>query len=445
MKKILLIGAGRSATSLINYLKLHASSYDWWLTIGDYSVSLAEEKLKDFSRGNAISFDVHNLEQVQKEVQQVDLVISMLPAHLHFLVAQQCVNFSKSLLTASYVSSEIKMLDKEAKEKGILILMEMGLDPGIDHMSAKKEIDAIHEKGGVIHTFKSFTGGLVAPESDTNPWNYKFTWNPRYVVLAGQGTVKFLRNNNYKYIPYHNLFNRLDEIFVDGYGAFEGYPNRDSLKYRDLYDLQEIPTILRGTLRRKGFCRAWNVFVQLGITDDSYALESMENVTYREFINAYLPYNETLSVEEKIAKQFQVSLDDDIIFKLKWLGLFSNEKIGLTGQVSPAKILQNVLEQKWKLGENDRDMIVMQHGFEYEINHEKYDLKASMVVLGDDSKMTSMAKTVGLPLGIAAKLYLTNQLSLVGVQIPIHKEIYEPILEELKDFGIDFTYQNKKI
>ena len=263
MKKILLIGAGRSATSLINYLKLHASNHDWWITIGDYSVSLAEEKLKDFSRGNAISFDVHNQEQVQKEIQQVDLVISMLPAHLHFLVAQQCVNFSKSLLTASYVSSEIKMLDKQAKEKGILILMEMGLDPGIDHMSAKKEIDAIHEQGGVINTFKSFTGGLVAPESDTNPWNYKFTWNPRNVVLAGQGTVKFLRNNNYKYIPYHNLFNRLDEIFVEGYGIFEGYPNRDSLKYRDLYDLQKIPTILRGTLRRKGFCRAWNIFVQL--------------------------------------------------------------------------------------------------------------------------------------------------------------------------------------
>ncbi len=443
MKKILLIGAGRSATSLINYLITNAPKYNWWLIVADYSLSLAEEKLQNFSRGEAIQFDIHNTEQVQKRVQEVDLVISMLPAHLHFLVAQQCVNFSKNLLTASYVSSEIQLLDQQAKEKGIIILMETGLDPGIDHMSAKKEIDAIHEKGGNIQSFKSFTGGLVAPKYDNNPWNYKFTWNPRYVVLAGQGTVKFLRNHHYKYIPYHNLFNRLDKIYVENYGEFEGYANRDSLKYRELYGLENIPTILRGTLRRKGFSRAWNVFVQLGLTDDSYTLKNMQDVSYRDFINAYLPYSDVLSVEKKISQFFQIELDDDILHKIEWLGLFSSEKINIKEDVTPAQILQSVLERKWKLEDDDKDMIVMQHILEYELNEQTFELKASMVVLGDNSNMTSMAKTVGLPLGIAAKLLLTNKLNITGVHIPIQKDIYEPILDELKNYGIDFFYEEK--
>ena len=253
--------------------------------MGDVSLSQAQEKIKGFTLSKAIVFDVFNQKLLTNEINNADVVISMLPAHLHLPVAKECVDLGKSLFTASYVSKEIQELSEKAKDKGILILMEAGLDPGIDHISAMHEIDLIKEKGGEITLFKSFTGGLVAPESDDNPWNYKFTWNPRNVVLAGQGTVKFVRNGFYKYITYHNLFKRLETVSIDGYGDFEGYANRDSLKYRELYGLENIPTIFRGTLRKKGFCEAWDVFVQLGMTDDSYELEGVDSMTYREFIN----------------------------------------------------------------------------------------------------------------------------------------------------------------
>lgn len=333
----------------------------------------------------------------------------------------------------------MKALEEDAKKAGVIIINEIGVDPGIDHLSAKKIIDGIEENGGILLEFETFTGGLVAPESDNNPWNYKFTWNPRNVVLAGQGgAVKFIQEGTYKYIPYHKVFRRTEIIDIEGYGKFEGIANRDSLKYRSVYGLEDIKTMYRGTLRRPGFCRAWNTFVQLGATDDSYTIENSENMTFREFINLFLPYNPTDSVELKLRHYLNLAHDEIELFeKLEWLDLFEEIPIGLKN-ATPAQILQKILERKWTLSEDDKDMIVMWHRFVYSIKGSQKELHSSMVVKGDNQVNTAMAKTVGLPVGITAKLILQGKISEAGIHIPIKKNIYEPLLAELEEFGIRF-------
>lgn len=436
MKRILVVGAGLSATSLIDYLLNKSEENDWNVVVGDFDLSLAEQKINSHPRGTALHFDVFDIEQRNDAIREADIVISMLPARMHVLLAEDCVIQGVDMITASYVSDEIKALHEKANEKGVLLLNEIGLDPGIDHLSAKKIIDEIHSKGGEITLFKSFCGGLVAPEYDDNPWNYKFTWNPRNVVLAGQGTAQFIRNNLYKYIPHHKLFKRVEEVEVLNEGIFEAYANRDSLSYRDVYNLSEIPTMLRGTLRRPGFSRAWDVFVQLGMTDDTFELSNVSEMTHREFVNSFLVYDTVKTVENKIQEYF--TIDDEVMQKLTWLGLFENTKIGLE-KGTPAQVLQHILEQKLSLKADEKDMIVMQHLFEYTLNGDDHKLKSSLVLKGKDQLNTAMSMTVGLPVAIAAELILTDKIKMSGVKIPIDKEIYLPVLEKLKEFGIDFV------
>lgn len=439
MKKILLIGAGRSAASLINYLLENSASHDWHIRVGDISLELAQEKVHGNERATAFVFDVKDSEQRAKEISESDIVVSMLPAFMHGLVAKDCVKYKRPLVTASYVNDEMEALDKEVRDACVIFLNEMGLDPGLDHLSAMQILDEVRGQGAKMIGFESFTGGLVAPENDNNPWNYKFTWNPRNVVLAGQGqAVKFIQEGQYKYIPYHKLFRRTEIIEIEGYGRFEGYANRDSLHYRSIYKLDDIPTIYRGTLRRVGFCRAWDVFVQLGATDDSYIMDNTEQMTHRQFINSFLAYNLHDSVEIKLMQYLHIDQDSDLMEKLRWLGIFDNTPIGLKN-ATPAQILQHILEKKWSLDEGDKDMIVMWHKFDYELNGQKHHRETSLVVLGDDAHHTAMAKTVGLPMGIATKLILEGKINLKGVVIPIHKEIYKPVLDELKKYGINFT------
>lgn len=444
MQNILILGAGLSASSLIKYLLDHSNDYDWKIRIGDLSEETARKKVAGHPNGTAFQFDVSNFEQCREEVKQADIVVSMLPASMHFTVAQACVEFGKNMVTASYVSKEIQSLHEKAKEKGILILNEIGVDPGIDHMSAMKVIDKVRNEGGEIIEFYSATGGLVAPKHDNNPWNYKFTWNPRNVVLAGQGTSMFIKNGKYKYIPYHKLFSRLMRTHVLDYGEFEMYPNRDSLKYREIYGLQDIPTMYRGTMRRPGFSKAWNVFVQLGCTDDSFIIEDSENMTYREFINSFMRYEPEVSVETKLSKYIGIEEDSEIMYKLRWLGFFSQTKIGLK-KATPAQILQHILLQKWVLDKDDKDMIAMQHRFVAKTNGVEKQIISSMVIEGDDQTHTAMSKTVGFPVAIATKLILTGKISAKGVKIPIDQAIYQPVLEELETMGIKFVEEEKML
>jgi saccharopine dehydrogenase-like NADP-dependent oxidoreductase len=439
MRKILIIGAGRSASSLIKYLLDKSEAENLLLTIADLSEALANKKTGNHKNARAISFDVCNDEQRKQEIQQADIVISMLPAHLHIEVAKDCVFYKKSMITASYISEEMKSLDFQAKENQIVLMNEIGLDPGIDHMSAMKIMDDIKSKGGKIILFESFCGGLVAPESDTNLWNYKFTWNPRNVVLAGQGgAAKFIQEGTYKYIPYHKLFRRTEFLEVEGFGRFEAYANRDSLKYREVYGLEAVDTCYRGTIRRVGFSKAWDVFVQLGMTDDTYIIDDSEHMSNRDFVNLFLPYHPTDSVEIKFRHQLKIDQDDVIWDKLLELDLFSKSVVTGLKNATPAQMLEKILSYKWTLQPEDKDMIVMYHKIGYEINGEQKQIDATMVCLGDDQTYTAMAKTVGLPVAIATLKILNGEISTTGVQLPTAKEVYLPILEELEQYGVVF-------
>ncbi len=439
MKNILLIGAGRSTYSLIKYIAQHADQYQWKLSIADQQLELAEEKAGWHPNFSAHLLDVRDAEQRSNMIAAHDIVISMLPAHMHMEVARDCLRFKKHMLTASYISPEMEALDTEARAAGVIMINEIGVDPGIDHLSAMKVLDEIRDQGGKMLLFESFTGGLVAPESDNNPWNYKFSWNPRNVVLAGSGgAVKFIQEGKYKFIPYHQLFRRTEFIEVEGYGRFEGYANRDSLRYRATYGLQDIPTIYRGTLRRPGFCRAWDVFVKLGMTDDSYVLPDSDKMSKRDFTNTFLAYNPNDSVELKLMHYLNIPQDSELMEKLSWLGIFEDEVIGLKN-ATPAQMLQKILEDRWRMADNDKDMIVMFHKFGYEHKGEQKMIESSMVCIGKNHQETAMALTVGLPLGIALKNVLTGTISTPGVQIPITREIYQPMLEELRENGIFFN------
>ncbi|NOY49754.1 MAG: saccharopine dehydrogenase [Chlorobi bacterium] len=437
MKKILVLGAGLSTISLIDYLLKNAEENQWQLTLGDIDKELAIKKVNGSPYGRAITFDVTDEQNTLKVISDHDVVISMLPAFMHMKVITKCIELKKPMLTASYATPEVKALNEEAKTAGIPIMMELGVDPGIDHMSAMNVINRIREEGGKLKSFYSFTGGLVAPEYDNNPWNYKFTWNPRNVVLAGNGVSKFINNGRYKYIPYHRLFDRVLKRKILNYGDFEVYANRDSLSYREIYGLEDIPSMYRGTIRRPGFSKAWNVFVRLGATDDDYIIEDSENMTYRQFINSFLRYDPEMPVEIKLKLYCVNSCDPEVFKKLEWLGIFDKRKIGLK-RATPAQVLLKLLLGKWAMDPDDRDMLIMQHEFKYEVGNEEKMIVSAMAFEGENQEKTAMAITVGLPLAITTKLFLQGKIKRTGIVLPITEDIYKPVLDELKTFGISF-------
>ena len=439
MRKILIVGAGKSSPYLIKYLLDNSQKQELDLHIVDLTTNHLL-KYKKNQRCKVSSIKISNEEERDKFISEVDLVISMLPARFHILLAKTCIKFKKNLLTASYVSDEMKTFDSEIKNKGLLFLNEMGLDPGIDHMSAKKVIDDLIKKGSKINSFKSYTGGLIAPESDNNKWNYKFTWNPRNVVLAGQGTpAKYIENNEYKYINYNRLFKTTEKIKIKGYGEFEVYPNRDSLKYRNIYSLNNIETMIRGTIRKVGFSESWNMFVTLGLTNDSFKISNSKGMSYRDYLNCFLPFDKNLSIEDKLAKVLSISQNDKNWDKLTEIDIFSSTKKIMLENASPSEILEFILRDSWKLEKQDKDMIVMYHEFEHENKTgSKEKVLSTMVCKGYDNVYTAMAKTVGLPLAISSLLILNNKINLNGIQTPINSDIYNPVLKELKKFGINF-------
>ncbi len=439
VRTILVLGAGKSTSYLLDYFLKKANEENIHLKIGDLRPENIPDEFSRHSNCTVFTLDIFNEADRKKAVSEASIVVSMLPASLHINVARDCIEFNKHLITASYISNELKALDDKVKEKGLVFMNEIGLDPGIDHMSAMEVIDRIRDAGGKMLLFESFTGGLVAPESDTNLWHYKFTWNPRNVVLAGQGgAAKFIQEGTYKYIPYQKLFRRTEFMDVEGYGTFEAYANRDSLKYREAYGLQDALTLFRGTMRRVGFSKAWQMFVVLGMTDDSYSIENSEGMSYREFVNLFLPYSPTDSVELKMRHYLKIDQDDIMWGKLLDLNIFDDSKKIPLKNASPAQMLQYILEDSWTLKEDEKDMIVMYHKFGYELNGEKKQIDANMVVIGENRRYTAMSKTVGLPVAIATLKILNGEITTPGVQIPISKEVYEPILSELRTQGIEF-------
>jgi len=440
MRKILIIGAGKSTSSLVRYLNEQSSTQNFQIILADKTLKQAEKIAGNFEKIEVEGLDIFDASDRANAVKSVDIVVSMLPARFHIEVAKDCVKFDKNMVTASYVSDDMEALEDEVKAKGLTFMNEIGVDPGIDHMSAMQVIDRIKNKGGKLIMFESFTGGLVAPESDDNLWHYKFTWNPRNVVVAGQGgAAKFIQEGKYKYIPYQRLFRRTEFLKVPKFGKFEGIANRDSLKYREIYGLEEIPTLYRGTLRRVGYGKAWNIFVQLGMTDDTYVMDNTKDMSYREFVNSFLPYSPTDSVELKLRHNLKIDQDDLIWEKLLELDLFNPKKVIGLKDATPAQALQKILEDQWTLQPEDKDMIVMYHKFGYELNGDKHQIDSTMVSIGENQTYTAMAKTVGLPVGMATLKILNGEITRKGVLRPIYPDVYNPILKDLEAYDIEFN------
>ena len=513
MKTILLFGAGKSATVLIDYLLAQAPEENWQVLVVDANLELAKMKTGDSVYASPLSFDINDNMERGRYIRMADIVISLLPPQLHIEVARDCIRLEKNLLTASYVDEAIRALSKEIEDKQLFFLYEMGLDPGIDHMSAMQLIDQIHAKGGMIHSFKSHCGGLVAPESDDNPWHYKISWNPRNIVLAGKAGAHYRENGEEKKVPYHELFHTTHRVEVPGLESLGWYPNRDSLSYLTLYGLENTATFIRTTLRHPDFMYGWNNIIELNLTDETPVYdtdgktlqelfkEHMDKQGFGEWLNKKLSerFSQTKDLLEKLVQLAEAENESDevpesflavekdgqleevnldeakntaaeflshkmheanlTLKQLFFLGLDDDTTLVNKGKCSAADLLQFALEKKLVLYPQDKDMIVMLHEIQYTVGSQQsavgsqqsssakamedtFAVSSSLVVKGEDSLRTAMARTVGLPLGIAAKLILNGTIQMTGLHIPTSKTIYEPVLAELKNYGVSFTEQH---
>ncbi|HMO62805.1 MAG TPA: saccharopine dehydrogenase C-terminal domain-containing protein [Ferruginibacter sp.] len=420
MKTILLIGAGKSAAVLIDYLVQGATQQQWHLIIADASKATILDKINHSTAAEAIALDITDAASRSATISRADIVISLLPPALHFLAAKDCIQLQKHLLTASYLDDNMKSLKQEIENRQLLFLCEMGLDPGIDHMSAMQLVDGIKKKGGKITSFKSHCGGLVAPENDDNPWHYKISWNPRNVVLAGKAGAEYKWQNKIIHTTYAELFSSCTEVIAEGLGTLAYYPNRNSLGYMPLYGLEDAATFIRTTLRHPAYCKGWNAIVQAGLTDDTVLIDA-SGLTYSQWAAPVAAYIQPGNKE-----------------MLHYLGLMDDTPVPARAKTS-ADILQHLLETRLQMQPNDKDMIVMLHEIEYSIDGKNKKMKSSLVVKGEDSLRTAMAKTVGLPLGIAAKCIIDGTIMLRGLQVPVLKEIYDPVLQDLARQGIVFN------
>jgi saccharopine dehydrogenase (NADP+, L-glutamate forming) len=443
MKNVLICGAGMSATDLISYLLEHSVEYDWNVTVGDISVETVEKKIDGHPRGKAVYFDCYDAAIMERYIKDSDIVISLLPPGMHAAAAKIALKYNAHVVTASYASQEMIDMHKEAKEKGLIFLNELGADPGIDHMNGMRSIDKIKKMGGELLTFTSYCGSLVAPESNDNPWGYKFTWSPMNVILAGSAGACFYKNGDFRCIPYNRLFKDPKIIKIPGFREFEAYENRDSIVYRKKYGLDEIPTMIRSTLRYPGFCEAWNMIVKLGLTADNYRIDDSENMTYRQWVASYLPENGG-DLENTVADFLQIERGGKLHEQLLWTELLSDRPIKRING-TPAEILLDLLLDKLKFKDDDTDMLVFFERLEYKIDGELFEHISYLVTKGIDHLHTAISRTVGFPAAIGAKLILNGEIKSQGVLFPWSKEVYDPILDELEQLGIAYTSYDNKI
>jgi len=437
MKNIAVFGAGRSTYYLFEYLdKLVAEDPAYTVRVYDASRANLQSQLKGLNRLHAHEIDVSSPLAVQHAVMQCDVAVSMLPPALHMKVAQFCIEHEKHLATASYVSPEMRSLHHQVVGKGLIFINELGLDPGIDHMSAVHIIRRLKDAGAEITSFESHCGGLIREEDVSgNPWKYKFTWNPMNVVTAGKnGMATYRHHGALKFIPYTALFRRTDRFSIPGYGEFEAYANRDSLSYENAYSINGIPTMYRGTFRRPGFCSAWSVPVHLGMTDTETYIDQ-PGLTGIQFVKFFLPDGDESyrQVIQQLTGASRADLD-----ALAWLGLFDETPLPLH-KGTPAEILLELLKTKWALAPEDRDQVVMLHRFSYRLHGKNKHLNSWMVAEGSDQRKTAMAKTVGLPLGMGVRLICEGRIKEKGVLIPVSAQWHEPILQWLEEWNIRFT------
>ncbi len=438
MLHVLIAGAGKSSAHLIRYMLTHARQ-KWKVVVMDADAEMVAEKLNGHPKGEAAIINITDEPARQQLVRNADIVLSLMPPHLHYLLAKDCLKFKKTLITSSYVSEEIKALDTAARKAGVMMMCEMGLDPGIDHMSANALIHGVHRIAGSIHSFRSYCGGLVAPECDDNPWHYKISWNPRNIVLAGKQGASWIENGKCCETGYKELYSTVRKVKINELGTWAYYPNRDSLKYLDLYHLPEIRTFMRATLRHPAFMKGWEIIVRAGLTNEDDVFD-VNHCTYSEWLTKKAGLKNTNGLKESFSIKFAVEAKE--MQQLEWLGLFDHRRITGSGRLSSADILQTLLEEKWKMGRLDKDMVVMQHNIEYERRKISVKLSSTMIVKGEDRMYSAMSKTVGLPMAILAKKILLNEINisaLAGVHIPVMPEVYVPVLKELRKNGVEFV------
>lgn len=435
MRKIVLFGAGKSASSLIGFLSAYCHKNNLLLEVCDFNLIATQKKLQGLKAVEAAEVDVTDEAQRRAHIEKAAIVISLLPPALHYLVAKDCLLYSKNLLTASYVDDEVAALADEVKAKGLLFISEMGLDPGIDHMSAMKLLSDLKNRNAEIVSFYSHCGGLVSPESDDNPWHYKITWNPANVVSAGRSGARYILGGKETHISYTEVFNHPDQqIELQETGPLSWYANRNSLPYIETYGLHQVENFIRTTLRYPDFIKGWNLFVQMQLTIDDDQAEISSFKTVKEWFN----YKKEKFLKVDSSGISSLLQDDTIISQLAFLGVKKDDPITLPNP-SSATILQWLLEKNLLMSPNDKDMIIMKHEVEYRVDANCAKCSSTLIVKGTDSEHTAMSKTVGLPLAIATTLILENKIPLTGLHIPVLPEIYEPVLTLLADNGIRFT------
>jgi len=431
MKKVLVLGAGLVSKPLVRYLL----EKGFHLTVADIIPAKAEAVLDKHPNGKARKWSANDTKGLRKLIKEADIAISLLPATYHVVVAKECVAQKKNMVTASYVSPEMRMLNEDAKRADVIILNEIGVDPGIDHMSAMNIIDEVKRKGGKIVSFKSYCGGLPAPEANTNPWGYKFSWSPKGVLMASKNSALYLKDGKEVKIPSSELFADMHILNIPGLGEFEAYPNRDSISYIDIYGLSGIQTMYRGTLRNKGWCLAMGKIANSGLlsTDE----RDFSDMTFREFTASVIPGAKPETVKKDIAREFGVSQDFHAIQWLEWLGLFSDELLPIK-KAAPIDIMVEQMIRKMSYSKGERDMLVMHHEFIAQYTSKSEKITSTLIDFGIPDGDSSMARTVGLPAAIATRHILEGKINVKGVCIPVISEIYRPVLDELKKMGINF-------
>jgi saccharopine dehydrogenase-like NADP-dependent oxidoreductase len=448
MKNVLILGAGKSSPYMIDYMLEHAERFDWFITVADYDVNQAKKIVGSHPRGAAIKFNVNSSNSRTNQIKKSHIVINFLAPMYQHIVALTCVRLGKHMISVSYEDRRIRDLENDALEKGILILTEIGLDPGIDHMSAAELVEKIRKNGGFIKSFESYGGGLPSPDSLINPLKYLISWNPRNVVMAGENGAQYMENGKIKIIPYHNVFQRTWPLELDGLGVMETYPNRDSLNYQEKYGFEHADTVIRGTIRYPGWSETWFQIMRLGLPNETLRIPEVKNKTYGELTEMFLPLHAHGSnLERRVANSLGISPTGKIMENMRWLGLFSDEKIGVDLE-TPAEVMTHIIANKLQLTAEVRDMVILHHRIKAvypEENNRMEQITSTMIHYGEREGFTSMAKSVGLPAALVAKLLLTDALPLTGCHIPTHPAIYQPLMKELAKEGFSFTEKTKKI
>jgi len=437
MENILVIGAGFVASPLVKYL---LDQPNFKVKVASLIFKEAKEIVNNHPRGESKQLDLNDTDALKEEISKTDIVVSIVPYKFHPKIAEICILYKKPMITTSYVSEEMRKLNSKARDAGILILNELGLDPGIDHMEAMRIIDEVKENGGEVTSFISYCGGLPAPEANTNPFGYKFSWSPIGVLLASKNSARYLKDGKEVIIESEDLFKNYDIVSIEKLGDFEGYPNRDSIPYIDLYKIPETKTMFRGTLRNKGWCHKMQKIVELGLLDEEK--KDWIGLNYEGFIKKLINNTEEIDIKKALSIFLNVDIDSDVIKSLEWLNLLSDEPLPMMHATSALDIFASKLLQKLQYEDGERDMIILQHRIEASYtNGKKERITSTLIDYGIPHGDFSMSRTVGLPAAIGTKLILDKKVSLTGVHIPVHPAIYRPVLKELKELGISFKEQ----